>query len=124
MSEKADKCTRNMVVGSALCSAYPKNKIAKCLARESKIFEKCVSSSTSGISSGDSGSLTTSVGTSPYRKSDGRVYINSGDELPFNGKVWNGKCYAYYINGELRYFTDRNDNACDNEGVLNSNNFN
>jgi len=125
MSKKADKCTREMMGYSALCALQPKSKISQCLKEASQYHAACVSGGVSGVSSGcGNSSLNTSLGALPYRKDDGRVYINSGGELPFNGKVWNGKCEAYYINGDLSYFTDRNGNYCDNEGVLHSNNFN
>ena len=118
---KTDKCTKDMMTHSAVCALYPKSKITKCLREATAIHAACVS----GVSSGDGySSHNTSLGASPYKKSDGNVYINSGGELPFNGKVWNGKCEAYYINGVLTYFTDRNGNRCDNEGILESNNFN
>ena len=114
-NSKADKCTREMMGYSALCTLQPKSKISQCLKEASQYHERCVS----GISSGDgSSSLDTSLGASPYKKSDGRVYINSGGELPFNGKVWNGKCYAYYINGVRSYFRDTNGNACCEDGYL------
>ena len=122
---KADKCTRDMMGYSALCFFQPKGKISQCLKEASQYHEACIKDTVTGVSSGcGNSSLNTSLGASPYRKDDGRVYINSGGELPFNGKVWNGKCEAYYINGDLSYFTDRNGNYCDNEGVLHSNNFN
>ena len=125
MSKKADKCTREMMGYSALCSLQPKSKISQCLKEASQYHNSCISGDMTGVSSGDGcSSLYTSLNASPYKKSDDRVYINSGGELPFNGKVWNGKCEAYYINGDLSYFTDRNGNYCDNEGVLHSNNFN
>ena len=118
---KTDKCTKDMMSHSTVCSFYPKSKITKCLREATAIHAVCVS----GVSSGDGySSHNTSLGASPYKKSDGNVYINSGGELPFNGKVWNGKCEAYYINGVLTYFTDRIGNRCDNEGILESNNFN
>ena len=124
-SGKTDKCTREMLGYSALCALQPKSSISQCLKEASQYHTACVSGNLSGVSSGDGcSSLNTSLGASPYKKSDGRVYINSGCELPFNGKVWNGKCEAYYINGDLSYFTDRNGNYCDNDGVLHSNNFN
>lgn len=122
---KADKCTREMMGHSALCTLQPKSKISQCLKEASQYHTACISGVVSGVSSGDGcSSLNTSLGASPYKKSDGRVYINSGGELPFNGKVWNGKCYAYYINGDLTYFTDIYGNTCDNNGILESNNFN
>jgi len=109
----------------SICALQPKSKISQCLKEASQYHAACISGSASGVSSGcGNSSLNTSLGASPYRKDDGRVYINSGGEIPFNGKVWNGKCEAYYINGDLSYFTDRNGNYCDNEGVLHSNNFN
>jgi len=124
-SGKTDKCTREMVGYSALCTLQPKSKISQCLKEASQYHTACISGNVSGVSAGGGcSSLNTSLGASPYKKSDGRIYINSGCELPFNGKVWNGKCYAYYINGDLKYFTDTNDNTCDNEGILESNNFN
>ena len=109
------KCVRDMINHSAICSFYPKNKITKCLREASQHFEACEKS---GVSSGDGYSLNTSVGSEPYRKSDNRVYINSGIEIPFNGKMWNGKCYVYYKNGEIQYFTDLYGNGCDNEGQV------
>ena len=125
-NNKADKCTREMMGYSALCTLQPKSKISQCLKEASQYHTRCISGDVTGVSSGDGcSSLKTSLGASPYKKSDNRVYINSfGGELPFNGKVWNGKCYVYYINGELTYFTDIYGNRCDNEGVLESNNFN
>ena len=58
--------------------------------------------SASGVSSvcGNS-SLNTSLSASPYKKDDGRIYINSGGEILFNGVLWNGngKFFSYYING-------------------------
>ena len=116
---KADQCTRQMMGYSALCSLQPKNKIAACLKEASQYHTACVSGNVSGVSSGDGkSSLNTSLGASPYRKSDGRVYINSGGEIPFNGRVWNGNCYAYYINGVRTYFTDTNGNRCCEFGYL------
>ena len=77
---KTDKCTKDMMSHSAVCAFYPKSKMTKCLREASQIHEKCVS----GVSSGDGySSHDTSVGASRYKKSDGRVYINSGGELPF-----------------------------------------
>ena len=122
-SGNADQCTRDMMSYSALCALQPKSQITQCLKEASQYHGICISS---GVSSGDGcSSLNSSLGASPYRKSDDRVYINSGGgELPFNGRVWNGKCEAYYTNGEVTHWRDRNDNPCDNEGVLYSNNFN
>ena len=106
MSSK-DKCTKDMMNHSTICAFYPKSKMTKCLREASQIHEKCVS----GVSSGDGySSYNTSLGASPCKKSDGRA--------------WNGKCYAYYINGDLQYFQDSNGNYCDSEGILPSNNFN
>ena len=124
-----DTCSRDMMKASAICALYPKNKISKCLSQASQVFTACANgqkNGSTGVSSGDGGcsSNNTSLGASPYKKSDGIVYINTGTEIPFNGNVWNGKCYAFYINGELDYFQDSNGNYCDNEGVLTSNNFN
>jgi hypothetical protein len=119
MSYTADKCTREMMGYSALCSLQPKSKISQCLKEASQYHTACISSSASGVSSGDvNSSLNTSLGASPYRKNDGRVYINSGGEIPFNGREWNGKCYAYYINGVRTYFTDTNGNTCCELGHL------
>ena len=118
-SNKANKCTREMMGYSALCSLQPKSKISQCLKEASQYHAACVSGGVSGVSSGcGNSSLNTSLGASPYRKDDGRVYINSGGEIPFNGKVWNGKCYAYYINGVRTYFTDTNGNRCCELGHL------
>ena len=119
MSYKADICTREMMGYSSLCSLQPKSKISSCLKEASQYHTACVSGNVSGVSSGDGkSSLNTSLGTSPYRKNDGLVYINSGGEKPFNGREWNGKCYAYYINGVRTYFTDRNGNQCCDMGHL------
>jgi hypothetical protein len=64
----------------------------------------------SGVSSGDGYANNTSLGASPYKKTD--------------GQVWNGKCYAYYVNGDVSYCKDSNGNYCDIDGHLFSNNFN
>ena len=88
MSKKSDQCTRNMM-------AY-------------------VNAGDFGVNAGGGPSS-----VSPYTKTDGRVYINSGcGEVPFNGRQWNGKCYAYYINGIRSYFRDTNGNACCEFGYL------
>ena len=115
----ADKCTREMMGYSALCSLQPKSKISQCLKEASQYHAICVSGSVSGVSSGcGNSSLNTSLGASPYRKDDGRLYINSGGEIPYNGRLWNGKCYAYYVNGERSYFTDTYGNTCCELGHL------
>ena len=115
---KADKCTRDMITHSAVCAAYPKSKMTKCLRDADFIFKGCVKE-TSGVSSGcGNSSLNTSLGASPYKKDDGRLYINSGGEIPYNGRLWNGKCYAYYVNGVRSYFTDTNGNTCCELGHL------
>jgi hypothetical protein len=115
MSKKFDKCTREMMGYSALCSLQPKSKISSCLKEASQYHVACVS----GVSSGcGNSSLNTSLGASPYRKDDVRVYINSGSEIPYNGRLWNGKCYAYYVNGVRTYFTDSNGNTCCELGHL------
>ena len=104
---------------STLCSLQPNSKISQCLKEASQYHAACVSGGVSGVSSGcGNSSLNTSLGASPYRKDDDRVYINSGGEIPFNGKVWNGKCYAYYVNGVMIYFTDTNGNRCCEDGHL------
>ena len=79
MSNKSDKCTR----------------------------EICVRSSEKTYSSGGRDAYT-------YRKSHGNV---NGD-VPYNGRRWNGYCYAIYKNGEIVHWEDSNGNWCDNEGVL------
>ena len=117
MSNKSDKCTREMLGYSTLCTLQPKSKISSCLKEASQYHEICVRSSekTSGVSSGDAYS---SGGRDEYRKSDGKVYINVNGEVPYNGRRWNGYCYAIYKNGEIVHWEDRNGNWCDNEGVL------
>jgi hypothetical protein len=117
---KMDKYTREMMGYSALCSLQPKSKISQCLKEASQYHEACVSGNVSGVSSGDGkSSLNTSLGASPYRKSDGLVYINTDSgETPYNGRQWNGKCYAYFINGVRTYFTDTNGNTCCELGYL------
>ena len=119
MSKKSDKCTREMMGYSARCTLQPKSKISSCLKEASQYHEICVRSSekTSGVSSGDSYS---SGGRDayPYRKSDGKVYINVNGDVPYNGRRWNGYCYAIYKNGEMVHWEDCNGNWCDNEGVL------
>ena len=114
-SGNADKCTREMMGYSALCTLQPKSQISQCLKEASQYYVACASGVSSGC--GDS-SRDTSLGASPYRKDDGRVYINSGGEIPFNGRVWNGKCYAYYIAGVRTYFTDKYGNRCCELGYL------
>uniref|UniRef100_A0A6C0B960 Uncharacterized protein n=1 Tax=viral metagenome TaxID=1070528 RepID=A0A6C0B960_9ZZZZ len=116
---KSDKCTRDMMGYSALCSLQPKGKISQCLKEASQYHEACIKGTVSGVSSGcGNSSLNTSLGASPYRKDDGRVYINSGGEIPYNGRLWNGKCYAYYVNGVRTYFTDTYGNRCCELGHL------
>ena len=64
--------------------------------------------SASGVSSvcGNS-SLNTSLCALPYKKDNGRLYINSGGaEIPYNGPLWNGKFFRYYNNGvQSNYYT-------------------
>ena len=100
-SGKADKCTGEMIGYSALYTLQSKSKISQCLKEASQYHAACVSGGVSGVSSGcGNSSLNTSFDASPYRKNNGIVYINSGGgEIPFNGRKWNGKCYAYYVNG-------------------------
>lgn len=72
-----------------------------------------------GISAGDGYSNNTSFNNGkPYRKQDDKVYIYSGGEIPYNGRIWNNRCYAIYNNGVLVGFTDSNGNSCDNRGYL------
>jgi len=113
------KCTREMMGYSALCSLQPKSKISSCLKEASQYHQICVRSSekTSGVSSGDAYSHSSGGRDSyGYRKSDGKVYVNG--EVPYNGKDWNGYCYAIYKNGEIVHWEDRNGNWCDDKGVL------
>ena len=42
----------------------------------------------------------------------------SGGEIPYNGREWNGKCCAYYVNEGRTYFTDTNGNTCCELGHL------
>jgi hypothetical protein len=112
-----DKCTRGFVGLTALCVLQPKNKMSQCLKEASQYNEIC-SKKVSGVSAGDASAAFGGRDAQPYKKADGRVYINHAGEVPFNGRHWNGKCYAIYKNGDLRYFEDSNGNACDNEGVL------
>ena len=114
----ADKCTRELMTHSSVCSLYPKSKMTKCLREASQLFTQCIRDNTTGVSSGCGGGDGTSLGAQLYRKLDGRIYVNNCGEIPFNGKVWNGKCYAYYIDGEIKYFTDSFGNVCDNAGRL------
>ena len=116
MAKKADQCTRQMLGYSALCALQPKSKISQCLKEASQFHEICTK--TSGVSAGDAHHQQP-AGDRPYKKSDGRVYIRQGAEIPYNGKVWNGYCYAIYRNGELVHWEDRVGNWCDNQGVLN-----
>lgn len=118
MAKEADRCTRGMMGLSALCTLQPKSKISQCLKEASQYHEIC--SKQSGVSAGDSHHASAGVAQgggrgAPYKKADGKVYVG---EVPYNGKHWNGKCYAFYINGELAYWEDQNGNACDNGGVL------
>ena len=81
---KSDKCTREMIGYSALCSLQPKSKISQCLKEASQYHEACVSGGVSGVSSGcGNSSLNTSLCALPYKKDTGRVYINSGAEIPY-----------------------------------------
>jgi len=94
MSKKSDKCTREMMDSLASCFRQPTSKISQCLKEVSKSHMACVS----GVVSSDDGrsSLNNSLGASLYRKIDGRIYINSGVDLPFGGNS-NGKYYTNYI---------------------------
>lgn len=72
-----------------------------------------------GISAGDGYSQITSFNNDrPYRKQDNKVYVNHGSEIPFNGKLWNGRCYVVYKNGEVKSWQDSNGNACCSQGYL------
>lgn len=71
-----------------------------------------------GISAGDNTINTSFNNGRPYRKQDNKVYIYQNGEIPFNGRFWNGRCYAIYVNGELRSFQDSNGNACCSDGHL------
>jgi hypothetical protein len=76
-------------------------------------------SAKSGVSAGDSYSGSTSFNNGqPYRKQDNKVYVYQGGEIPYNGRMWNGRCYAIYINGNLSHFADSNGNVCCNQGNL------
>jgi len=83
MSNKADKCTREMMGYSALCTLQPKSKITQCLKEASQYHAACIAGASSGVSSGDgNSSLNTSLGASPYKKNDGNRYTNSGSKIP------------------------------------------
>jgi hypothetical protein len=49
-SGKADKCTREMMGYSTLCSLQPKSKISQCLKEASQYHTACVSGGVSGVS--------------------------------------------------------------------------
>lgn len=117
---KPDICVKEFMSHSTVCALYPKSSANRCHSMAYSIFTECAKQEKSGVSSGDGYSNTsnTTLGASPYKKSDGIVYVNTGQEIPFNGKVWNGNCYAYYTNGKWRYFTDLNGNACNYDGIL------
>lgn len=65
------------------------------------------------ISAGDgySSQATSFNNGRPYRKQDNKVYVNHGSEIPYNGKLWNGRCYMVYKNGEVISWQDSNGNA-------------
>ena len=82
------------MAGSALCSFYLKNKIAKCLRVESKIFEQCVQSGASGVPSRDNHSSSGSYPSSSTMHSVAQQH--SGTYAAPNGDVYNnGKLTAF-----------------------------
>ena len=82
-NNKADKCTRDMITHSTVCSAYPKGKMTKCLKEADFVFKECVKQ-TSGVNAGDASSSSyptsnsSSMGTNRYtgQASNGDIYNN------------------------------------------------
>jgi hypothetical protein len=92
-NNKADKCTRDMITHSAVCSAYPKGKTTKCLKEADFLFKECVKQ-TSGVNAGDASS-------SSYPKSNS----SSMAENRYTGQASNGDIYN---NGLLASFVSDN----------------
>ena len=87
-SSGSDKCTREMMVYSALCTLQPKSKISQCLKEASQYHEICVSGDVSGVSSGGGcSSLDTSLGASRYNKKSDGVYITTGIPSSLNTQI-------------------------------------
>lgn len=75
-------------------------------------------SAKSGVSAGDSNHATQFNNGRPYRKQDNKIYVYRGGEIPYDGKLWNGKSYVIYKNGVIVSWRDSNENSCDSEGYL------
>ena len=90
---KSDKCTREMMGYSALCSLQPKSKIAQCLKEASQYHEACVSGGVSGVSSGCGNS---SLGASQGFQGGHSSCHSSSDSARLtrhNGTLSNGNVY-------------------------------
>ena len=92
-NNKADKCTRDMITHSAVCSAYPKGKMTKCLKEADFVFKECVKQ-TSGVNAGDASS-------SSYPTSNS----SSMATVRYTGQASNGDIYN---NGQLASFVSDN----------------
>lgn len=90
MSKKqtSDKCTKDMMSHSAVCSFYPKSKITKCLKEASNIHTECVKGTPSGVSSGDthSNNFPSSSRSSVAKHHSGSYTASNGDKYN-NGKL-------------------------------------
>ena len=93
-NNKADKCTRDMITHSAVCSAYPKGKMTKCLKEADFVFKECVKQ-TSGVNAGDASSS----------KSYPTANSSSMAANRYTGQASNGNIYN---NGELASFVSDN----------------
>ena len=95
-TKNVDKCTKDMMEHSAICSFYPKGKITKCLKEATNIHKECVT----GVSSGDNYSRSTYPSGS-----DSNHYKNySGEYVASNGDVYNnGKLHSFVYDNGLRY---------------------
>lgn len=97
-NNKADTCTRDMLTHSAVCIAYPKGKMTKCLKEADFIFKECVKE-TSGVNAGDASSNQ----AYPTSNSSSMAAISYTGQAS-NGDIYNnGKLASFVYDNGLRY---------------------
>jgi hypothetical protein len=99
---KADKCTRDMITHSAVCAAYPKSKMTKCLRDADFIFKGCVKE-TSGVNAGDA--YNHSSDFPAFNSSSAAQIRYTGEAL--NGDVYNNGKLASFVYEGVRYTNRR-----------------
>ena len=102
VNNKADKCTRDMIAHSSVCSAYPKGKMTKCLKEADFIFKECVKE-TSGVNAGEASS------NQAYPTSNSSsMAANRYTGQTSNGDIYNnGKLASFVHENGLRYTVRR-----------------